>query len=88
MFLTKKVIFWTQFDKKYLKIIDSTKPSEKKFEFDRDCIDISKRYLVFIIDKNRSGEDSIVYLYQLDGNSGRLMERGICENISYGTLMQ
>ena len=74
--------------KKYLKIIDSTKPSEKKFEFDRDCIDISKRYLVFIIDKNRSGEDSIVYLYQLDGNSGRLMERGICENISYGTLMQ
>ncbi len=77
-----------RYEKKYLKIINSTKPSEKKYEFDKDCIDVSKRFLVFIIDKNRSGEDSIVYLYMLDGNSGRLTEKGICENISYGTLMQ
>ena len=41
-----------------------------------------------IIDKNRSGEDSIVYLMQLDGNSGRITERALCDNISYGTLMQ
>lgn len=89
-----KPYVWTRngvtgkYEKKYLKIINSTKPNEKKYEFDRDCIDISKRYLVMIIDKNRSGEDSIVYLMQLDGNSGRITERALCDNISYGTLMQ
>ena len=52
-----KPYVWTRngvtgkYEKKYLKIINSTKPNEKKYEFDRDCIDISKRYLVMIIDK-------------------------------------
>ena len=77
-----------RYEKKYLKIINSQNPAEKKYEFDKDCVDVSKRFLVFFIDKNRSGEDSIVYLYQLDGNSGRLWEKGICDNISTGVLMQ
>lgn len=75
------------YEKRYLKMIDSTKPNEKKYEYDRFCVDISKKHLVFFIDKNRSGADSIVYLYQFDGNSGKLTEKGICDHISYGTLM-
>ena len=69
-------------------MIDSTKKEEKKYEFDRFCVDVSKRHLVFICDKNRSGSDGLVYLYEFDGNSGKLVEKGLCDHISYGVLMQ
>lgn len=87
-FLWQKNELTGAYEKRYLKMIDSTKPDEKKYEYDRFCVDVSKRFLVFIIDKNRSGADSIVYLYQFDANSGKLIEKGLCDHISYGVLMQ
>ena len=87
-FIWQKNEMTGKYEKRYLKIIDSTKKEEKKYEFDRFCVDVSKRHLVFFIDKNRSGSDSLVYLYEFDGNSGRLTEKAICDHISYGVLMQ
>ena len=86
-FLWQKNELTGAYEKRYLKMIDSTKPAEKKYEYDRFCVDVSKKHLIFIIDKNRSGGDSIVYLYQFDGNSGKLTEKAICDHINYGTLM-
>lgn len=77
-----------KYEKKYLKIIDSTKPSEKNLEYDKYCVDINKRYRVVQIDKNRGGNDSLVYLYMFDGNTGRFTEKGLCDHINMGYLAQ
>lgn len=73
-------------EKKYLEIIDSSKAEDRAKEYDTNCIDRNKSYVLVFLNKNRSGESDLVWLYEIDGRSGKVTERASCDYVYKGQL--
>ncbi|HGM3507380.1 TPA: DnaB-like helicase C-terminal domain-containing protein [Clostridioides difficile] len=73
--------------KSYLEIIDSSTKEGKEREFDKNCIDIRKKHILLFVNKTRSGDDdNKILLYEMDGRSGRFIEKAYCDNVFVGQL--
>lgn len=73
-------------EKKYLDIIDSSKSEDKSREFDNNVIDRNKHHILVFLNKNRSGEDDLVWIYEIDGRSGKVSEKANCDHVYRGQL--
>lgn len=73
--------------KKKLRIIDSMgneKDREKRYS--KDVIDINNQYVLLRIDKNRAGEDSVLIILEVNGNTGIVKEKGYANRVYMGML--
>lgn len=73
--------------KKKLRIIDSMgNEKDRAKRYDRDVIDINNQYVLLRIDKNRSGEDNVLIILEVNGNTGIVKEKGYANHVYMGML--
>ncbi len=75
--------------KKWLTIIDpNNNEADKSKRFNKDVVDMSKQHILLRIDKNRNGESDGLILYEIDGMSGLLKEKGYCDHCYMGNFFE
>ena len=73
--------------KKKLKIIDSmSNERDKDKRYDNDVIDINNQYVLLRIDKNRAGEDNVLIILEVNGNTGIVKEKAYANHVYMGML--
>ena len=73
--------------KKKLKIIDSMfNERDKDRRYDNDVIDINNQYVLLRIDKNRAGEDNVLIILEVNGNTGIVKEKAYANHVYMGML--
>lgn len=73
--------------KKKLQIIDSMgNEKDKSKRYEKDVIDINNQYILLRIDKNRAGEDNLLLILEVNGNTGVVKEKGYANHVYMGML--
>ena len=67
--------------KKYLTITKGCQP------WDKNCCDIDGSYILCFVDKSRFSSSGAIILYQTDLRTGRIYEKGYCENVYAGKII-